>query len=337
MKNFFSVNNSSDAPKYRQIVENIISGIEGGKLKMGEQLPSIAELALSQNTAKVTVAKAYDILRGHGLILSRQGKGFYIASDETKARLNIFVLFDTFNAYKEILYNAFKEALPADTRCSIFFHHYDKSQFEQLIKNGIGKYNFYVVMPHFDEDVSGILKIIPRDKLLLLDKNVQQLPGECAAVYQDFEQDIYIALQQGLHLLKSYKALHLVLGREHFQYVPSGIIKGFTKFCKKQDINFSIQENLLEKNIKEKHAYLIFSDTDLIRFIKNCTKLKWKPGKDIGLISYDDTPMKEILLNGVTVISTDFEHMGTKAGELIAERAKEKIANPVRMIIRKTL
>jgi hypothetical protein len=87
-------------------------------------------------------------------------------------------------------------------------------------------------MPHFDEDVSGILNIIPKDKLLLLDKNVQQLPGDYAAVYQDFEQDVYIALQRGLHLLRDYKALHLVLGREHFQYVPLGIIKGFTNSAK---------------------------------------------------------------------------------------------------------
>ncbi|HRH59114.1 MAG TPA: hypothetical protein PL045_00980 [Chitinophagaceae bacterium] len=87
-------------------------------------------------------------------------------------KLNIFVLFDTFNAYKEILYQAFKTALPQDARCSIFFHHYDISQFGHLIHNSIGKYNFYVIMPHFDKDVSNIINIIPKEKLLLLDKNI---------------------------------------------------------------------------------------------------------------------------------------------------------------------
>lgn len=337
MKNFIRIRNNSDAPKYRQIVENIIAGIEKGSLKRGAQLPSIAELAAAQNTAKVTVAKAYDILRQDGLILSRHGKGFYIASTEAKVKLNIFVLFDTFNAYKEILYQAFKTALPADAHCSIFFHHYDISQFEQLIHNSIGKYNFYVIMPHFDRDVSSIINIIPKEKLLLLDKNVQKLQGGYAAVFQDFEHDVFNALQQGLQLIQKYKSLHLILGREHFQYVPDGIIKGVTKFCRQHGIAFSIQENFAEKNTKQHHAYLVFSDTDLIRFIKQCNKMKWKPGKDIGIISYDDTPVKEILLNGVTVISTDFERMGETAGRLISEKRREKIANPCRLIVRKTL
>ena len=337
MKNFIHVSTQSELPKYRQIVEKIIDGIENSRLKRGEQLPSIAELAATQKTAKVTIAKAYEMLREQGIIISRQGKGFYIATNEARATLNIFLLFDTFNAYKEVLYQSFKKALPADARCSIFFHHYDVSQFESQIRNSIGKYNFYVIMPHFDRDVSGIINLVPRDKLLLLDKDVQKLGNDYAAIYQDFESDVYSALGSGLSLLRKYKSLHLILGREHFQYVPSGIIKGFTTFCKSNKIVYGIQDDLEEKNLKRNHAYLIFSDSDLVRFIKYCTKMKWKAGKEVGLISYDDTPMKEILAGGVTVISTDFNHMGLKAGEFISNKKKEKMANPARLIIRKTL
>ena len=337
MRDSIRINNSSDLPKYKQIIDSIINNIQHGKLKRGEQLPSIAALSSSQKTAKVTIAKAYDILREQGLILSRHGKGFYVASNEVKVKLNIFILFDTFNAYKEILYSAFKEALPSNTHCSIFFHHYDITLFKNLIKNNIGKYNYYVIMPHFDEDVSKIINLIPKEKLLLIDKDVANLKGDHAAVYQDFEIDVFNALKQGLQLLKKYKSLQLIVGREHFQYVPSAILKGFTKFCKKHAIHAAIQENLVEKNIKQHYAYLIFSDSDLIRFIKFCNSKKWKLGKDVGLISYDDTPMKEILLNGVTVISTDFRKMGLKAAELILEKRKEKIANSAGMIIMKTL
>ncbi|MGZ5135520.1 MAG: GntR family transcriptional regulator [Flavitalea sp.] len=337
MKNFIQVSTESELPKYRQIVEKIIDGIEKSRLKRGEQLPSIAELAATQKTAKVTIAKAYEVLREQGIINSRQGKGFYIATNEAKVKLNIFLLFDTFNAYKEVLYQAFKKALPDDAQCSIFFHHYDVSLFKTHIMNSIGKYNFYVIMPHFDQDVSRIINLIPKEKLLLLDKDVQKLGNDYAAIYQDFETDIYSALESGIGVLKKYKSLHLILGREHFQYVPTGIMKGFTRFCVRYKISYSIKDYLHEKNIKQHHAYLVFSDSDLIRFIKHCNKMKWKPGKDIGLISYDDTPMKEILLNGVTVISTDFNHMGTKAGEFITQKKKQKVANPAGLIIRKTL
>lgn len=337
MKNFISINDASDLPKYRQVVERIVNGIELGKIKRGEQLPSIAKLAAEQKTAKVTIAKAYEVLCEQGLVLARHGKGFYVASDNAKVKLNVFVLFDTFNAYKEVLYNAFKAALPVDTHFNIFFHHYNIGQFKNLVANSLGRYNFYVIMPHFDEDVSAIVDAIPKEKLLLLDKSIAQLAGDYAAIYQDFENDVFNSLQQGVALLKKYKTIHLIGGNKRFQYVPAGIKKGFIKFCKQHKINYSIDENLPDKKIMKQHAYLIFSDSDLFRFIKYCELMKWKPGNDVGLITYDETPMKEFLLNGITVISTDFERMGKTAAELILSKRKEKIANPAKLIIRKTL
>ena len=331
------VNDKSSQPKYRQIVLSIINWIEKGALKKGQQLPSINEMAAANSTAKETISKAYAKLREKGIITAMHGKGFYVAKTKAKVRLNIFVLFDTFNAYKEVLYAALKTALPGDTQFSIFFHHYNIRQFEELIKNNLGNYNFYVIMPHFDGDVSGVINTIPRDKLLLLDKDVPKLNNGYAAVYQDFENDIQNGLQDGLTLIKKYKKLHLIVGKDHFQYVPVGIIKGFKKFCLRQNITGTVIDNLEEKNLKPGEAYLVFTDTDMVRFIKHCEIMKWKPGKDIGLISYDDTPLKEILLGGVTVITTNFEQMGKTAGELITGKRIEKIANPARLIKRKTL
>jgi len=235
------------------------------------------------------------------------------------------------------LYNALKAALPVDTRFSIFFHHYNIKQFEELIKSHLGDYNYYVIMPHFDADVSDIIGAIPASKLLLLDKDVVKLNTSYAAVYQDFESDVMKGLQDGLALIKKYKKLHLIVGKEHFQYVPSGIIKGFKKFCVKENLQGDIMENLDEALLAAGEAYLVFNDTDMVRFIKHCELSKWKPGKDIGLISYDETPLKEILLGGVTVITTNFQLMGKTAGELITGKRLERIANPSTLIMRKTL
>lgn len=127
------------------------------------------------------------------------------------------------------------------------------------------------------------------------------------------------------------------MGKEHFQYVPAGIINGFKKFRRKQRISGTVMDSLAESKLKSGEAYLVFSDTDMIRFIKHSETSKWTPGKDIGLISYDDTPLKEILLGGVTVITTDFAQMGRRAGELISGKRIEKTANPASFIKRKTL
>ncbi len=331
------LNKTSNRPKYQQILEGIIASIEEGALAKGQQLPSINELSAGQGIAKVTVAKAYEELRQRGVILSQHGKGFYVASTEVRTQLNIFLLFDTLNAYKETLYYALKGALPENSQLSLFFHHYDKELFENLITNNLGHYNYYVVMPHFNEDVTGIIHKIPPDKLLVIDKTVEGLEAEVGAVYQDFKQDIVDALTSGLDLLKPYHKLTLVLAKGQFQFVPEGILQGFRQFGDTYGLNCAVVETFSPELIKPGEAFLLFADRDLITFIKLVHASGLKLGHNVGLISYDDTPMKEILEGGITVISTDFEQMGRTAGQFITQKSRVQQANPSRLIRRKSL
>ncbi|CAN5890023.1 GntR family transcriptional regulator [soil metagenome] len=337
MKELIQIDTASSRPKYQQILEGVIASIEQGTLARGQQLPSISELAEWQHVAKVTVAKAYEELRQRGVVLSQQGKGFYVASTEVRNPLNLFLLFDTLNAYKETLYYAIKEALPEGTHLHLFFHHYDRQLFESLIGNSLGQYNYYVVMPHFNEDVSEVLGRIPKDKLVVIDKAVEQLEGEYAAVYQDFAEDVLAALASALDLLRPYRQLTLVPSNGPFQFVPAGIVEGFRRFGKASGLACRVAKTFRPELVRPGEAFLLFADRDLIAFIRHVRRQGWELGQDVGLISYDDTPMKEILEGGITVISTDFEQMGHTAGRLICERSKEKLANPAKLIRRKSL
>jgi DNA-binding LacI/PurR family transcriptional regulator len=247
------------------------------------------------------------------------------------------VLFDTLNAYKETLYFALKEGLPEGAQLRLFFHHYDRYLFESLISNNLNDYNYFMIMPHFNEDVSEVINRIPKDKLVIIDKAVENLVGEYAAVYQDFENDIHAALASGLDLLKKYKKLTLVLSKGQFQFVPDGIIEGFTRFSKDFGMTCEITDKLAPELIRKGEAYLMFSDRNLIDFVKNVHQAKLQLGKDIGLISYDDTPMKEILEGGITVISTDFKQMGRTISKMVNEKLSAQIANPSQLIRRKSL
>lgn len=337
MKTPIILDNYSYLPKYQQIFDAVFHLIEEGILKRGDHLPSINELANSQKIAKVTVTKAYKMLQQRGVVLSRQGKGFYIASTEIKKKMNIFLLFDTFNAYKETLYYSFKDAVPDHSQLSLFFHHYDLGLFESLISNNLGNYNYYVILPHFNEDIASAVHKISRDQLIILDKAVDSLDEHYATVYQDFEQDILSALQSGRNLLHRYQKLTLIKSADHFQFIPDGILAGFEKFKKSNFLNCEIVEKFSPELVLRGEAYLFFTDRDLIAFIKEVNKQGLTLGSDIGLISYDDTPMKEVLEGGITVISTDFEQMGKTAGKFITDKIKEKIANPSKLIIRKSL
>lgn len=337
MDNIITIDKVSSKPKYEQIVDEIIRSIESGELKQGAQLPSIAGLAAEQQLAKATVAKSYSALCERGIIISHQGKGFYVSRTSVKADLNIFLLFDTFNQYKETLYNSFKEALPGTTQYSIFFHHYNLEVFRNLIRDSIGRYTHYVIVPHFKEDISDIINIIPPEKLWVLDQYIKPLNLGTSNIFQPFRKDIINALTTAKSLLKKYKVIHLILGKSHFQYVPKEIINGFKSFMKKEKMEYSILEDLLQDDICKNHAYLLFSDTDMIQFVKSSESLHLKIGSDIGMISYDDTPLKEILLGGVSVISTDFKNMGRVAAESILNKQIVRMENPGGFIERKTV
>ena len=75
---------------------------------------------------------------------------------------------------------------------------------------------------------------------------------------------------------------------------------------------------------------------DLAELIKLCRDKNLSVGADIGIISYNETVLKEVLAEGITVISTDLTYMGEKLAWLILSKEKVKIKNPFRMIRRKS-
>jgi DNA-binding LacI/PurR family transcriptional regulator len=96
-------------------------------------------------------------------------------------------------------------------------------------------------------------------------------------------------------------------------------------------------KNLDLKTIQIKTIYLLYSDTELINLLKELETRNWIPGKDIGIISYDDTPMKEILSGGISVLSTDFKHMGTVVSSFINGAPFEQYSNPSELILRNSI
>jgi DNA-binding LacI/PurR family transcriptional regulator len=75
----------------------------------------------------------------------------------------------------------------------------------------------------------------------------------------------------------------------------------------------------------------------LVSTIKFARAGKLKIGKDIGVLSFNDTPLKEVLENGISVISTNFFRMGSLAAELILEKRRLKVRNEFSFIRRNSL
>lgn len=73
------ISNNSSVPIYEQIKNMIKDQILSGELGSDSPLPSIRMLAKDIRISVMTIKKAYDELEEEGFIVTRQGKGSFVA------------------------------------------------------------------------------------------------------------------------------------------------------------------------------------------------------------------------------------------------------------------
>ncbi len=77
--------------RYQEIADDLRSTITSGALGPGEVLPSEASLGSAHGASRVTVRKALELLRGEGLVESRQGFGWMVAAEPVPQTLDTLV------------------------------------------------------------------------------------------------------------------------------------------------------------------------------------------------------------------------------------------------------
>jgi DNA-binding transcriptional regulator YhcF (GntR family) len=328
-----SFHSESKIPKYKQLVASIEASIADGSLKKDDQLPSLNVIKDRFNVSRDTVLTAFNELKHRGIINSVVGKGYYIASESIVIQQKIFVLFDELNSFKEDLYNAFLEQLSSNIQVEIYFHHFNIQTFNNLILNNVGNYTYYVVMPANLDNAHKAISSLPADKVYILDQTNEQF-AQYPAIYQNFQKNVYEGLLSGLPLIKKYRKLVLMF-EENNQ--PVGILKGFIAFCNDYELSYIILPSLKECIPRKGEVYVILDDKNLIRIIKKIEEQSLEIAEDVGIISYNDTLLKEVVADGITTISTDFSFMGTKLATMILENSRQQIENPSKLIIRKSV
>ncbi len=341
-----NINHSSRVPKYKQIVESIVTNISNGRLPIGQKIPSINELSESCGLSRDTVEKAYRELKKKKIIISVKGKGFYTAKTDLISKINIFFLINKPSSYKMRIYNSFVNGIGVDGHVTLSIYHCDESLFIREIQKSIGSYDYYVIMTHFkseslshisftDETLTQIEKI-PKDKLIILDNDKPTIKGNYGAIFQDFKNDIYFALKEGIQRLKKYDKLILVYPQKSVFPYPRRILRGFLQFCGENDFDHEILDEIYEDmELNSRDIYITIEEMDLVKLVQQVNAKKLTLGKDIGIISYNDTPLKSLL--GITVISTDFKTMGETAAYMLLKNKKEKVKNVFKYIERNSV
>ncbi|WP_298366357.1 GntR family transcriptional regulator [uncultured Lutibacter sp.] len=325
-----TINHKSDIPKYQQIVNSITNGISKKHLLVGDALPSVNKICKSNKVSRDTVFKAYSILKDQGIIDAVPNKGYYVADDTRK----VLLVLDTFKAYKEVLYHSFINNLPDNVVTDVQFHHYNIDNFKTILNNSQGQYYKYIVMNFDHAEVPFIISKISNEKLLLIDWNIHCTPDN-NYLFQDFGNAFYESLKVAVTSFKKYKEINFLY--PEYTNHPIETIKFFKKFCRKYKFKYKILKNSKEFNIEKEIAYISVSDRVLGVFLEQCREKNFEPGVDVGFLSYNETPMKKFIYKGISVVSTDFKELGTKAAEFITKDEPMQHYIPTKLIVRESL
>jgi DNA-binding transcriptional regulator YhcF (GntR family) len=333
----FSVNVHHIPSKIKQIVHAVSMAIDNGGLKPHSKLPSINDFSKTYHYGRDTVEKAYRELIEEGYVYAVPAKGYYVVGRKDK-KLKILLIFNKLSSYKKITYYSFIDTLQDKAVVDLQVHHYDVRRLEEILEANMGKYHYYVIMPHFFHKTSKkqylkVLKTIPASQLMMLDKNVPELGKSHMSVYQDFKKDIHDVLESSAKLLKKYNRLIIVFPFQSNH--PRDIIEGCFEFCLKHQKTFAVISSLDKELPQAGTAYIVTAESDLAQLIKKSKDANLQPGKNVGIISFNETVLKELL--EITVITTDFEAMGKTAALMLLNKEAKQVKNPFRMIVRKSL
>ena len=327
------IKSNSDIPKYKQIVQSIERAVVEDRVMDGDRLPSINSIRSRYALSRDTVLFAYQQLKEIGLVKSVAGKGYFVTLEQTVIKKTVFLLFDEFNAFKKDLFDAIVNTFPNNVRIDVFFHHFNKSLFNSLLKEHRNNYDYFVIMPSNIFNAERDISLIDKEKVYLLDQVSPKLRAY-PAIFQNFEKDIFSALMQLNNRLKKYKKLTLIFD-ESIQ--PNGMLKGFEQFCQLHKFNYTIIHAFKNQLVERDNVYIIPDDRNLIRVLKQARSQNFSLGKETGVISYNDSMLHEMVEDGITTISTDFVEMGKTLVQMIQLKQHLHIENKSVVIQRNSL
>jgi DNA-binding transcriptional regulator YhcF (GntR family) len=327
----WELENNQNRSKVHQLADTISAAISTGEFKEGDILPSINKVSADFGLSRDTVYKAFQKLKSKGIIESAPTKGYFV----TKTVNNIFVLLDVFSSFKDDFYRELISHLSLNYRIDLYFHQFNETLFNNLIVDSLGRYDLYVVTNFINDVYYPVLDRLDNSKVLLVDLGKFK-KDKFSYICQGFDNTLYDCLTSGLNLIRNYNELRFIFPMEAEH--PRSCIPFFFKFCEDNKLQHQLVRRKMEEiDIVPGVAYLLARHSDVVEFVKICRAKKLKMGKDIGLITFNDTPMLEVIENGITVISTDFKQMGKSTAEYIKTRQKIQTYIPTRLIIRGSL
>ncbi len=334
---FENINQLKDAThlnKHEKLVHGITSAIEAKALVKGDKLPSINKMVSEIGFARKTIVKAYEELKGRGIVESKNFKGYYIADVNTGTKLRVALVLYAFHEFQQDFYNTFREQMGSNYVINVFFHHNNIDVLSDILTRISGRYGMYVIAPIPSPKAKILLKKIPAEKLLVVDRYVA-LPEAYSFIAQEFENSTYQQLVRLLPEIKKYNKFILFYKEESDN--PKGIYSAFNQFIKEYKINGEVQSKYVQGSLEKGVLYFFISDGNLWNVLSDSKPKNFSIGKDIGILAHNDNAIKAIIFGGITTISVDFKQMAKEAAQYIKHKEPTRKIIPSELIHRNSL
>lgn len=316
--------------KVTQLADLISQAISMREFLEGDSLPSINELSRRYGVSRDTVFKAFSDLRERGIIDSTPRKGYFVTGQVT----NVLLLLDQYTPFKETLYNSFAKHLPVNYKVDLLFHQYNERLFSTIVRESVGKYNKYVVMNFDNERFSASLNKISPARLLLLDFGKFE-KERYSYVCQDFDESFYGALQRLDDRFSSYRKFVFLFpfSLKH----PQSSKDYFFRFCQDYNLSGSVEEDVENLKVEKDTAYLAIKQQDVVKVVKQGRLAGLKCGRDFGLLAYNDIPSYEVIDEGITALTIDWQQMGNEVARFVLDNAVVQKYLPTEVRLRNSL
>ncbi|WP_187263937.1 type 1 periplasmic-binding domain-containing protein [Pontibacter beigongshangensis] len=163
-------------------------------------------------------------------------------------------------------------------------------------------------------------------------EDVWELEANYLAVPASHASGLYRALVSVSDLLDKYEKLILIFPPGNLY--PASILKAFLQYCQRHQKNYAIHSNATDEIPAPGTGYLTLAETDLAALIKISRRLRYELGQDMGILSFDDSRVKELM--GLTVL-TAAEAGNDNASLLLQPACQSTCAGPVNVIRRSSL
>ncbi len=305
-------------PKYRQVIHAISRDIRRSILNPGDKIPSINEASSECYLSRDTVEKAYKELSRRGIIRSVPGKGFFVSESVHLNLLRILLIFDRLDSMRWNLFHSLNRHLPEALLTTLSYEH-NYRMLNMSLAEHQDDFDFFIVIPHFfayQDDLKKAFASVTPERLIVLTHEVAGLDEQTS----QFTFDRMEAWKQALHAASqkfdSYNRVVLIFP-EDFRY-PQEIHHAVQAFCQDHAYPFKLLPEFDHRKIQEKDVVLCLDDDVLASVVTYCHDNEVTPGKDLAIVAFDDSPLKDMLAGGITCLTYNFEEIGRLTAERIA-------------------